>query len=218
MASSARLFAAIFALALTSAIADSDMLQDVCVADLSSGVKVNGYTCTDPTKVTPDHFFSRGLATAGNTNTSPTGSVVTGANVEKIPGLNTLGVSMSRIDIAPGGINPPHIHPRATEIIFVLEGQLNVGFLTTAGKLVSKTLEKGDVYVFPKALIHFQHNVGKGPASAIAAFNSQLPGTQSIASTLFGSTPAIPDSVLSKAFKMSHKQVNKIKSGFQPKI
>lgn len=38
---------------------------------------------------------------------STTGSAVavTGANVEKIPGLNTLSVSLARIDYTPGGWN-----------------------------------------------------------------------------------------------------------------
>ncbi|RRT60599.1 hypothetical protein B296_00005086 [Ensete ventricosum] len=63
-----------------------------------------------------------------------TGYLVTAANVEKmIPGLNTLGVSFSRVDFAP-------------EIVFVLD----VGFLTTANKLVAKTITEGDIFVFPR--------------------------------------------------------------------
>ncbi|KAJ6359542.1 hypothetical protein OIU77_003700, partial [Salix suchowensis] len=97
--------------------ADPDMLQDVCVADFNSGVKVNGFTCRE--NITADDFFFAGLAKPGLTNNT-FGSLVTAANVQKIPGLNTLGVSMARIDYAPGGLNPPHTHPRATEMVFVL--------------------------------------------------------------------------------------------------
>jgi Cupin len=86
---------------------------------------VNGFACK--ANFTADDFSFRGLARPGATNNTY-GSLVTGANVEKIPGLNTLGVSMSRIDYAPGGINPPHTHPRATEIIFVLEGTTDSHF------------------------------------------------------------------------------------------
>lgn len=89
---------------------------------------------------------------------STTGSAVavTGANVEKIPGLNTLSVSLARIDYAPGGLNPPHTHPRATEVVYVLEGELEVGFITTANKLFSKTIKIGEVFVLPRGLVHFQ--------------------------------------------------------------
>lgn len=175
---------------------------------------MNGFSCKQT--FTADDFFFAGLAKPGATNNTM-GSLVTGANVEKIPGLNTLGVSMSRIDYAPGGLNPPHTHPRATEIVFVLEGQLDVGFITTANVLVSKTINQGEVFAFPKGLVHFQKNNGKVPASVIAAFNSQLPGTQSIAATLFASSPPVPDHVLTKAFQVGSKEVQKIRSRLAPK-
>ncbi|XP_042024233.1 germin-like protein 5-1 [Salvia splendens] len=200
---------------LTNSVsADPDMLQDLCVADLKSGVKVNGYPCKS--NVTAEDFFFAGIGKPGATNNSM-GAVVTGANVQKIPGLNTLGVSLARIDYAPGGLNPPHTHPRATEVVFVLEGELDVGFITTANVLISKTIKQGDVFAFPKGLVHFQKNNGKIPAAVLSAFNSQLPGTQSIAATLFAATPPVPDNVLTKAFMVGTKEVHKIKSRFAPK-
>ncbi|XP_066346272.1 germin-like protein 5-1 [Miscanthus floridulus] len=177
-------------------------------------VKVNGFPCK--ASATADDFFSSILAKPGATNTT-SGSVVTGANVEKVPGLNTLGVSLSRIDYAPGGLNPPHTHPRATELVFVLYGTLNVGFVTTANKLVSKTIAQGDVFAFPRGLVHFQKNTGAEPAAVISAFNSQLPGTQSVATTLFGASPELPDEVLAKAFQIPDEEVDKIKAKFAPK-
>lgn len=179
-----------------------------------TGLKVNGFTC----KATFDEtdFFSDVLAKPGLTNNSM-GSLVTGANVMKIPGLNTLGISLSRIDYAPGGLNPPHTHPRATEMVFVLEGQLDVGFITTANVLISESIKKGEIFVFPRGLVHFQKNNGNVPAAVISAFNSQLPGTQSIAATLFASTPPVPDHVLTKAFQVGTKEVQKIKTRLAPK-
>ncbi|XP_030539751.1 germin-like protein subfamily 2 member 4 [Rhodamnia argentea] len=195
---------------------DPDMLQDICVASPSSGVKVNGFACKSEANITAADFTFEGLAKPGTINSS-VGSLVTAASVEKIPGLNTLGVSMARIDYAPGGLNPPHTHPRATEIVFVLEGELDVGFITTGNKLISKTVKKGEVFVFPRGLVHFQKNNGNKAASVLAAFNSQLPGTQSIAITLFTATPAVPDDVLTKAFQVGKKEINKIKGNLAPK-
>ncbi|XP_010490127.1 PREDICTED: germin-like protein subfamily 2 member 1 [Camelina sativa] len=199
-----------------SASADPDNLQDLCVADLSSGIKINGFPCKDAAAVTSADFFSQGIANPGLTNNT-FGALVTGANVMTIPGLNTLGVSLARIDYAPGGLNPPHTHPRATEVVFVLEGELDVGFLTTANKLISQSIKKGDVFAFPKGLVHFQKNNGRVPASVLSAFNSQLPGTQSLGATLFGSTPPVPDNILAQAFQTSSGTVKHIKSKFQPK-
>jgi hypothetical protein len=40
-------------------------------------------------------------------------------------------------------------------------------------------LNAGDVFLFPRGLIHFQQNTNAtGSAKAIAALNSQNPGTQ----------------------------------------
>ncbi|XP_068659150.1 germin-like protein 5-1 [Aristolochia californica] len=215
MASSFTFLAPLLAIVATHVIADPDMLQDICVADLTAVPKVNGFPCKAASAVNATDFFFDGLAKPGATNNT-LGSVVTGANVEKIPGLNTLGVSISRIDYAPGGLNPPHTHPRATEMVFVLEGQLDVGFLTTANVLISKTINKGETFVFPRGLVHFQKNNGKVPAAVIAAFNSQLPGTQSIAATLFTSNPPVPDNVLTKAFQVGTKEINKIRAKLAP--
>ncbi|GAA0167556.1 hypothetical protein LIER_22461 [Lithospermum erythrorhizon] len=75
------------------------------------------------------------------------------------------------------GINPPHTHLRATEILTVLEGSLQVGFVTSnpENRLITKTLQKSDVFVFPVGLVHFQCNVGKWNAAVIAALSSQNP-------------------------------------------
>ncbi|KAK6139518.1 hypothetical protein DH2020_026749 [Rehmannia glutinosa] len=194
--------------------ADPDSLQDICVADLTSAVKVNGYPCKS--NVTADDFFFSGIANPGDTNNS-VGALVTGANVQKVPGLNTLGISLARIDYAPGGLNPPHTHPRATEVVFVLEGELDVGFITTANVLIAKSIKKGDIFAFPKGLVHYQKNNGDSPAAVLSAFNSQLPGTQSIAATLFAAAPPVPDNVLTKAFQVGTEEVQQIKSKFAPK-
>ncbi|KAM7276306.1 hypothetical protein ACFE04_018172 [Oxalis oulophora] len=206
----------IFAAIYNAFAYDPDSLQDLCVANTSSSIKVNGFVCKAEANVTSADFFFAGLAKPGKVNSS-VGSLVTGANVEKIPGLNTLGISLARIDFEPDGLNPPHTHPRATEIIYVLEGELDVGFITTANKLISQTVKQGEIFVFPRALVHFQKNNGKKSASVISAFNGQLPGTQSIALTLFTATPEVPDNVLTKAFQIGTKEVDKIKSKLAPK-
>ena len=108
----------------------------------------------DPAKAKAEDFFFSGLNKAGDTK-NKVGSNVTLANVDRIAGLNTLGISLARIDFAPYGLNPPHIHPRATEILTVLEGTLYVGFVTSnPSKLFTKVLYPGDVFVFPIGQVH----------------------------------------------------------------
>ncbi|PQM37224.1 putative germin-like protein 2-1 [Prunus yedoensis var. nudiflora] len=203
--------------AITSSIAlasDPSSLQDFCVADAKNSVLVNGLVCKDPKLADNDFFFS-GLHLAGNTSNA-VGSHVTPVNVAQIAGLNTLGISIARIDYAPWGINPPTHHPRASEILTVLEGSLKVGFVTSnpENRLITKVLEKGDVFVFPVGLVHFQQNVGYGNAVAIAALSSQNPGVITIANAVFGSKPDISADILAKAFQVEKNTVYNIQSKF----
>jgi quercetin dioxygenase-like cupin family protein len=183
-----------------------------------SALRVNGFPCKREANVTADDFFFGGLAAAADVYSgNPMGSAATAADVSVLPGLNTLGVSMARTDFAPsGGVSPPHVHPRATEILFVVEGTLEVGFVTSANRLFSRAVGKGEVFVFPGGLVHFQRIVGAAPAVAISAFNAQLPGTQTVAGALFGAAPAVPTDVLARALQIDGGAIEYIKSKFAP--
>ena len=179
-------------------------------------VFVNGKFCKDPKLATPEDFFYSGLNIPRNTS-NPVGSTVNPVNVAQIPGLNTLGISLVRVDYAPyGGLNPPHTHPRATEILVVVEGTLYVGFVTSNpdNRLITKVLYPGDVFVFPVGLIHFQFNIGNTNAVAFAALSSQNPGVITIANAVFGSDPAINPDVLAKAFQLDQNIVKQLQSRF----
>nr|CAN74481.1 hypothetical protein VITISV_042845 [Vitis vinifera] len=178
-------------------------------------VFVNGKFCKNPNLTVAEDFFYQGLNIPGNT-TNRVGSNVTTVNVDAIPGLNTLGISLVRIDYAPYGQNPPHTHPRATEILTVLEGTLLVGFVTSnpQNRLFSKVLNKGDVFVFPIGLIHFQFNIGHMNAVAIAGLSSQNPGVITIANAVFGSNPPINPDFLATAFQLDKKVVEFLQARF----
>ncbi|KAJ8432569.1 hypothetical protein Cgig2_026617 [Carnegiea gigantea] len=199
---------------------DPTQLQDFCVGanDPNNALFVNGLFCKNPMDVKPEDFFSGGLDKPGNTHNN-LGFNVSLVSATQLPGLNTLGISLARIDYAPYGLNPPHIHPRATEILTVIEGTLYVGFVTSnlpggGNKFFAKVLNKGDVFVFPQGLIHFQFNVGKIPAVAIAGLSSQNPGTATIANAVFGAQPPISIDVLSKAFQLDEKVIKYLQSRF----
>ncbi|KAF2289900.1 hypothetical protein GH714_039068 [Hevea brasiliensis] len=71
---------------------DPSSLQDFCVAINGSkdGVFVNGKFCKNPNLTVAEDFFFPGLNVPGNTG-NRVGSNVTLVNVDRIPGLNTLG-------------------------------------------------------------------------------------------------------------------------------
>ncbi|XP_028799313.1 germin-like protein subfamily 1 member 7 isoform X1 [Neltuma alba] len=198
---------------------DPSPLQDFCVAlkDSKFAVFVNGKFCKDPKAVKAEDFFFSGLDKAGHTS-NPNGSNVTAVDVNMLYGLNTLGISLARIDFAPNGLNPPHTHPRGTEILVVIEGSLLVGFATSnqdGNRLFTKVLNKGDVFVFPIGLIHFQQNVGYGNAIAFAGLSSQNAGVITIADSVFGSDTPISSQVLQKAFQVDQKIIDYLQKPFR---
>ncbi|XP_009773430.1 germin-like protein subfamily 1 member 17 isoform X1 [Nicotiana tabacum] len=200
---------------------DPSPFQDFCIAvsDSKSAVFVNGKLCKDPKLATADDFFLPGLNISGNPLPGM-GSAVNVVDVNRLGGLNTLGISILRADFSPFGLIPPHTHPRGTEIIVVLEGTLYVGFLApdTVNPLktrsFTKILNPGDVFVFPQGLIHFQYNVGHANATVFGALNSQNPGLIVVASELFGSNPPLVEDVLSKAFQLDKKMVEQLQGLF----
>nr|GMD59744.1 germin-like protein subfamily 1 member 17 [Ipomoea batatas] len=142
------------------------------------------------------------------------------ANVNRIPGLNTLGLTVARSELGPAGLIPPHTHPRSSEFILVVQGTAYVGFVAVDPKnrgknrLFAKTLKAGDAFVIPQGLIHFMHNVGVGNATFFSAYNSQNPGVITIANEMLGTDPAISEDVLSKAFRIDKESVKHIQAKF----
>ena len=132
-------------------------------------------------------------------------------------GLNTLGISLARLDFAPYGLNPPHTHPRGTELLVVIEGTHLVGFVTSnPNKLFTKVLNQGDVFVFPIGLIHFQFDIGEANTLAFTGLSSQNPGVITIANVVFGSVPPINLDVLIKTFQLDNNVVEYLQKAFTP--
>jgi len=125
---------------------------------------VNGKICKDPKFATPNDFFASGLNVSGIAAPGAAGAAKF-LDVNNMPGLNTLGISFIRGDLEPQRIAPLHTHPRATEMITILEGTAYAGFLVPdpanffKSRLFSKILNHGDVFVFPQGLIHFLYYV-----------------------------------------------------------
>ncbi|XP_019161486.1 PREDICTED: germin-like protein subfamily 1 member 20 [Ipomoea nil] len=220
MASSLPIMKSILILALVASFArayDPRPMQDFCVAvpDVQAAVFVNGKVCKNPKLVTADDFYIvAGLNTpAGGTKLTSVGLISNLIDVDRFPGLNTMGLSFGRIDFEPNGLIPLHYHPRGSEVVFVLGGTLYVGFVTSnaqnigKNKLFTKILNPGDAIIFPVGLVHFLYNVGRTNAIAFGIFNSQKPGFVYLANAVFGPAPPISDDVLARTFHLEKKVV-----------
>lgn len=178
----------VLALILSHARADPDPLQDYCIADMrnQSPYSVNGAPCINPNSACISHFTTSALSRRGNTKANQFGFNVTLTNTANLPGLNTMGLTMARIDMAGNGLVPPHSHPRASEVTICLEGVIGVGFVDTSYRLFTQILRPGESFVFPKG----------AQIASVAAFMSK---------------PWIPDEVLGKAFQITGQDIAKIR-------
>ncbi|KAK9283115.1 hypothetical protein L1049_011346 [Liquidambar formosana] len=139
---------------------------------------------------------------------------VTKASMSEFPALNGQSVSLAVLEYPAGSINPPHMQPRSAELLFVVDGSLEVGFIDTTNKLYTQTLQIGHMFVFPKGLVHYQYSADQ-PATAPSAFGSADAGTVSVPSTVFAT--GIDDSILTKSFKTDAATIEKIKAGLAAK-
>ncbi|KAL2636024.1 hypothetical protein R1flu_007503 [Riccia fluitans] len=195
------------ALVLASVLAvhgrDPDITTDFVVPP-----GVNGSTLTG------EFFTFRGLRDFA----APAGAFASKKVTQlEFPALAGLGVGVTLLEYRPMTLNPPHTHPRGTELLYVLSGSLDVGVVDTSNKLYASTISKGDLFVFPQGLVHFQINKSsKKPARAISAFGSSNAGTVSLPRNLFGS--GIDDAVLLSAFKITPEELKALKAPFQPTV
>lgn len=193
---------------------DPDPLQDYCVADprASKTSFFNGIPCINPNLANVSHFKTSVLSQPGNTKLNHFGFSVTATNTQNLPGINTLGLTLARIDIEPKGIVPLHSHPRASEVTICLLGRIIVGFIDTSNRLFTKKIGSGETFVFPKGLAHFMYNEDlRSSAVAVSGLNSQNPGAQLLALAAFTSKPEIPEEVLKKSFQLSGCEIAHIR-------
>ncbi|XWS17481.1 hypothetical protein CRYUN_Cryun33cG0071500 [Craigia yunnanensis] len=191
-----------------SFLVSSSNALDFCVADLKAPQGPAGYSCKLPAAVTIDDFVFSGLGVAGNTS-NLIKAAVTPAFDAQFPGVNGLGISMARLDLAMDGVVPMHTHPGASEILIVIQGSICAGFISSANKVYLKSLNKGDIMVFPRGLLHFQINAGKTQALAFVSFSSPSPGLQILDFALFAND--LPSDIIEETTFLDDAQVKKLK-------
>ncbi|CAM9752540.1 unnamed protein product, partial [Ectocarpus sp. 13 AM-2016] len=116
------------------------------------------------------------------------GFQIRAATLGQIPALDGQGIAMALVNLDACTINLPHIHPRATEMQYVINGEhLRVAFVEENGGegAVVNDLSQGDVTFFPQGLIHYEQNLGCEPVTFLAALNNDDPGAVTITTRFF---------------------------------
>ncbi|MBA0750927.1 hypothetical protein Gogos_002303 [Gossypium gossypioides] len=157
-------------------------------------------------------FTYTGMRVLVNQSTFPANFTILKASMVEFPALNGQSVSYAVLQYPASSLNPPHTHPRAAELLFLVDGSLEVGFVDTTNKLFTQSLQAGDMFIFPKGLVHYQYNADpNNPAIAISSFGSANAGTVSLPKTLFATN--IDDTILAKSFKTDVSTIQALKAG-----
>ncbi|KAB2595142.1 germin-like protein 9-2 [Pyrus ussuriensis x Pyrus communis] len=135
------------------------------------------------------------------------------ASSVEFPALNGQSVSYAVLQFPPNSLLPPHTRPDATGLLFLLDGTLEVGLIDTKNNVYTQKLQTGDLFVFPKGLVHYQYNSDPQlPATAIAAFGSASARAVTVLPSVFGT--GINNMILAKSFKTDVSTIENIKTGF----
>lgn len=141
-----------------------------------------------------------------------TGGTVQGLESENTPALQGQGIALTLFTVEEGGQNLIHYHPRATELLYVITGTLQCGFTDTTGRYIENIVKAGQATVFPRALLHFQRNIGTGQSQYISMLNSENPGVMSFPRVL----KSIPTDILAQAFRTPAAEIADVQSRVVP--
>lgn len=140
-----------------------------------------------------DDFVFDFLAPPPGTVTTGLGGRTVAADRKAMPALIGTGVSMTLGFIGPCGFNTPHTHPRGSEINVIVQGRLNTLFVpeNDVDPIGVNLLDKFQMTVFPQGATHMEFNPDCDPAVFVAGFNSEDPGVEQSAQTLFELRPDV---------------------------
>ncbi|KAI8585395.1 RmlC-like cupin domain-containing protein [Geranomyces variabilis] len=130
-------------------------------------------------------------------------------NLKSLPALDRQNIALTLILLEPCGANLPHTHPRASEALYVINGEkVLVGVIEENGsKVILNNLDTGKATFVPQGALHFEQNLTCEPAVLIAANPSEDPGTLTIASEFW----MLPDGTLEASLGVDEREVRKIR-------
>lgn len=119
----------------------------------------------------------------------------------------------------PCGINTPHVHPRATEFLTVVDGKnVKFGYVLENGLVSGKNnpevagaLQQFEGTVFPQGSIHYQFNDNCDQAIFVAALNSEDPGTNQVAQGFFNLNSQVINATLGFPKEINGQNIDEFK-------
>ena len=94
---------------------------------------------------------------------------------ENFPALRNLAVQ--DLDMSPGEVREPHLHPNATQMDYCLSGSGQVGIIGPEGKAEVIELTEGDAAYIPQGYVHWIKNNSSETARFILIVSNEMPET-----------------------------------------
>jgi oxalate decarboxylase/phosphoglucose isomerase-like protein (cupin superfamily) len=134
------------------------------------------------------------------------------AGLNQMPALSSQSIAYVLISLKPCALILPHIHPRAAELLYVINASnLQVGFSEENGqtrRTLVNNITTGHVAFVPMGLIHFVMNLDCQTATILSALNNEDFGVTTI-TNMFN----FPTYTLASSFNLTEKQVIMLKAG-----
>jgi oxalate decarboxylase len=92
---------------------------------------------------------------------------------EKFSALS--GITSYCLEIWGECMRLPHWHPNASELGYVISGEIEVIIWRSSGETASFTLTAGMCWFIPKAALHSLNNIGKEKARLLVGFSAEIP-------------------------------------------
>lgn len=122
------------------------------------------------------------------------GGFSVGAQATSFPALIGNGLAMTVAYVDACGMNTPHVHNRATEMLIATQGRFATNFVQENGiDARSNVIDTYQAALFPQGAIHAEYNPDCEQAIFVAAFSEADPGVSQIAQNFY----ALESNVLS---------------------
>jgi oxalate decarboxylase/phosphoglucose isomerase-like protein (cupin superfamily) len=125
------------------------------------------------------------------------GGILRRLTKEMFPALKD--IALNAVQLKPGAIREPHIHPNCAQLDYVVSGSARVGIIGPSQELQILDLEAGDLSYVPQGWLHWIENTGPGELSTLIMLTHELPETIEFSDML----SQIPNATLSKIFGVS---------------
>ncbi len=142
----------------------------------------------NPTKTTAFYLPTKKVISPTNIKNSGSAYIVDRDNFSALENITSYA-----LEIWEECMRVPHWHPNASEVGYVVSGEIEVLIWRSAGETAMFTVSAGMCWFIPQGALHSLNNVGKEKAVLAVGFSSSKPGDMDLPVAFNGIPVAIRD-------------------------